>query len=409
MKKRKTIKTPKQNNTYSKEIERKCYVTKGCIWIFIIIISLPQILSFFKLINVGKTYDVQLNGFEEPTEKPVLTFDNWWNGDFQVQETKYFEENMPLRGVMTKTYNTYKWDCFHLGNRIVGKDDFIFESSYIDLALALGNCDYSSEEKKAEMQQFVDELEKLNRRLKDIGKVLYVYIPPNKAECYPDNIPSYYLAEGIRNENAIDPIETFRIDMSNTEIPFLICRDMKASLQYPAFYSTGIHWSRTFEQTTSQRVISDINTITGKNYRNIQLTEVYYSYEPIWRETDVYNLLNVWPKYSGEFYVYGTTPNTSELGESLRILIYGDSFAEGLYTDVLTNLPEDRIHFVCRNDYMVDGDRQYISLNKDWNNMDFEKYLNDSDVVIVEMVEPEIVNYTFGFVESLNKYLEETI
>lgn len=376
------------------------------VFLFILILYCPTILQGIGSLWKVKT-DVTLLGFTDSAVKPELSAASYWEGTFQNDYSVWYENQLPLRGVYTKTYNTLRFMIFHLGNRPIGKDDFIFETSYLNAELAIGGYDYSIAENIDNMKDMVEHMSSVNEKLDESGKKLYVYIAPSKANIYPDNMPMEYVR--LSQEDAVRAVDLFRELISQTSVPFYICSDMKEDLEYPAFYSTGIHWSRTYEQLATQHIINDLSGITKRNYRNIVITGVENSKMPFWRDTDVYDLLNVWTYPSIDYYQYSVMAQTGTDYEPLKMILFGDSFADGLQRDIYDNLQEDKIYLINRNNTVIDVDGNYILINQDWNNIDWKAYLDDSDVVVVEMTEPEIVNYTYGFIKYLDSYLDTYI
>lgn len=214
--------------------------------VFLTILYLPLSLSLIAKYSVYSC-DVLLNGYTDAAAKPELSGKTFWDGSFQAEFANWYEENLKPRGVLTKTYNTIQYNCFGLGNRPIGKHNDIFDISCINDRLCInGWPDYSDEEHYQEMRGFVNKLQILQEKLAEFDKYLYVYIAPNKADFHYENVPDKYKA--IASSSAIRAVDAFRELIAKTNVPYLICSDVKDQLQYPAFYTTGVHWSRTFGQ-----------------------------------------------------------------------------------------------------------------------------------------------------------------
>lgn len=373
--------------------------------IFFSQIILSQVKSIF-----NRSVDTSLNGFTASISKPeYLTFNSFKNGKFQKDFTSWYESNLTTRGYFVKIYNTLRFKIFHLANRIVGNNNFIYESSYVNASLSLNKMyDYSIKENKNAMREFVNDLVKLQRRLKKLGKYLYIFISPSKVHLYPESIPSKYYA--IQKRNAISPMVSFKkfVDKTNLNVRFA-SYDMKGEIKYPAFYSTGIHWSRTFETLASKKIIEDLNKITGKKYRNIKLSKVKKRKKCFWRDCDVYSLLNVFGPTSKEnYYEYRIKRDIPDKYDKMRFLLYGDSFSMGLINDVTKLYPDEKFIIRLDRDNQIQFiDKPSILLNQNYNNADIASYLHSSDVVIIEMIEPEIIKYSNGFVKHLLKILSQ--
>ena len=185
---------------------------------------------------------------------------------------------------------------------------------------------------------------------------------------------------------------------------------MRRSARIPpagrSFYTTGIHWSRVYEQTASRALIALASRASGKRYRNIVLGDVESSRVPFDRDTDLLDLANVFYRPSLTYYQYHTELENPEEYDNLRVLIQGDSFALGLRNDLIANDPDAEVYFITRNESVVDRNDQFLVLYYDWNNMDWHRYLDNVDVVILEAAEPLVGECSFGFVDALCAALE---
>lgn len=375
-------------------------------YIFIIIIFIPSTLFFINKITKVQV-DVSLAGYTDAVLMPDFSKNTVLDGSFQKSVAALFEEKIPLRGVMIKTYNTINYYMFGVGKKTIGKHHSVFEPDYLFARLAIGEYDYSVPEKKKKMQKMVMHMDSVNEKLKRINKNLYVYIAPGKPEAYPEDMPQQYVAlSEAGSENIVD---VFRKEISGTNVPYFICADMLDSLEYPAFYSTGIHWSRTYEQLVSQRILKDLSLISGKNIRNIKITGVEKRNEPYWRDADVYNVLNLWTSPQIEYYRYTVTAEETEDTVPFNVLLVGDSFSEGLKKEIRENLPEDIVYEMNRNMYVKDLKGTRDAIDGNWDNLDWQRYLDCIDFVVVEMVEPELNNYTYGFIDYLDTYLDDYV
>lgn len=376
---------------------------KMVIVLFLTVLYLPFVLGLVSKAGAWAC-DVPLKGFTDSTEKPAFSAGSFLKGEFQKNFTKWYEASFKPRGVITKTYATIRYHCFNLGNRTIGNNKDIFDQGYIDTELCInGAADYSKEEHQKEMQDYVKKLQILQEKLQRFDKHLYVYIAPSKANFYPENIPKKYKA--ISDEDAITSVPYFSQLIAETNIPHLICRDRKDALQYPAFYTTGIHWSRTFEQETSARIIRELSEITGKNYRNILLGEVHQSSKPYGRDSDVYDLLNVWGEPQGTYYEYTVNGEHPEEYEKIKILVHGDSFGQGIVGDIRGLYPYEMVWYANRAQYITDEKGKTTKLGS-WEDFDFSICLDNIDVVVLEATEPTLQNYAYGLVDCLIDFLD---
>lgn len=371
---------------------------------FVLIIILPSVL---KLIYQGWNIkmDVPLKGYSDSISEPDFSYKSFVSGEFQSNYTAWTEENLLPRGIFTKTYASLQYNLFHQGNRVIGKNNDIFEEGYIFAEYALTDTfDISVPETKQGYDNYVDELIMLQKKLEKFDKSLYFYVAANKAEFDSENVPDKYKA--MHSEDSINIIDYLRSRMEQTSIPYRFCADIKDELEYPPFYSTGIHWSRTYEQRVTQKIISDLSENTGKNYRNIVITGINESNTPFGRDSDVYDLLNVWNKNNTKYYEYSVEQEHKDSYDKMKILLWGDSFAEGLWNDITYDCPNDSIYYINYSLYVREPGGNLVPFNGVWENVDMQRYLDNSDVVILGCTEHNLATFSCGFVQYLNQFLD---
>lgn len=371
---------------------------------FIIIIFIPailHILSFGWKLN----FDVKLGGYTDTTVKPDLTWENFESGEFQREYTSWFEAAMKPRGIITKTYSTIRYNVFHLGNRIIGNNNDIFEDNYIDAEYALKpEYDMAQENSRLKMDEYITILEDVCEKLANFNKTLYIYIGANKAEFDSENVPQKY--KDLQPQGFINIVDYMRTELDQTIVPYKICSDLKDELDYPAYYPTGIHWSRTFEQKVSSLIVTELSNITGKKYRNLILGNIRESDTPFWRDADVFNLLNVWNTVDCTYYEYEMKADNVESYDKMRFLIAGDSFVMGLRNDILETYPDEDIYIIAYDQYIQGPDNTMFEVHQNWENLDMQYYLDNTDVIILGYTEPNLTVYSYGFVQYLNNYLD---
>ena len=374
--------------------------------VFLVILFTPFIIGFLSA-GTGKKLDLALGGYTEKAEEKDFSFRSWLDRSFQTAYSNKISNDLKPRGLLIRTYNTINYLLFSRtdnSNLILGNNHYVFEVAYVNAELTLTDKDdFSLQANTDKLSCYVDQLQSLNQLLKDRGISLYVYIAPSKASVCRSEIPSAYFRQ---SPNHIRSVDAFRELIKKTDVPYLICSDLLDELEYPSFYPTGIHWSRTFEQYTSRRIIQDLSAATGLNYRNIEFAGIESREEPWFRDDDVWALTNVLFEPQVTYYQYKTSLEEKDVYSPLRMMIQGDSFALGLWKDIIDNDPTAEICFITRSDTVADTAGRSIMLNQDWNNMDWDYYLDHIDSVVIEATEPLIQECSFGFVPSLLTYLQ---
>ncbi|MBP5492420.1 MAG: hypothetical protein J6Y08_06220 [Clostridiales bacterium] len=413
---------------------------KILIALFMCVLVLPGALFLVKALS-GEPCDVKLKGYFDAGNAPKLTAKNVSNGTFQSDTTNWFNQNFPPRGVLIQSYNSMRYMWFHQGNDILGKDDYIFEYSYVSSELMLEEKnDLSLPENQELMRDYVNKLVAIEDALHAQGKGLVFYISASKADECHDKLPDEYVA--MSPENGIRPVDYLRQLFDEAGFDYLYTPDLIEGIPCDAFYASGIHWTRPLEQQVSLAVLRKIQEETGLTYRSWVLTDLQSSSEPYNRDTDVYNSMNIWqPPFDDVFYQYDTENVELEEYDQLNILMQGGSFSHGFWSDVWEHNPDEIIHYINYCEYYYDS-HDFIPLNyKDgipdekmqafydklkngnmsfsemvmqfqelsckWDNVPIEQYLSEVDCVVIEINESVITNYSNGFVDQLYKYLCE--
>lgn len=380
--------------------------SKSIVIAFLIIIYLPLFLAVCSWV-FERTLDIPLSGYTDEIEPVEFTLQNFCTGDFQNKYVKWLDANIKPRGVMIHCYNTLRYNLFRQGVNPIAENGDVLENMYLYEKYCIGSdWDYSIPNNKSNMDVYVAELTEIQRKLLKHGKYLFVYTAPSKADWDYENISKKYI--NMRDDNSVRTYDYFKSTIEKTNIPYIDCDEIYSSLDYPAFYSTGIHWSRTFEQKASAQIVEKLSELTGKKYRKILLGDVQKSETPFWRDSDVFNNLNIWNKRNETYYEYTAVRDEDDF-DKMRILMYGDSFGQGLLKDITDRYPYEDVFFVGYNQFIQSQNAELIVLNQDWNNMDFAYYLDRSDVVVIEMVKPCIGQYSLGFTKALNTALDSYV
>ena len=370
----------------------------------IIILWIPMLLSSVSSFT-GSNLDVQLGGYSDSVDKPDLNIEAVLGSDYQDTYAKWFDQNLKPRGILIKSYSSFRYHLFNLGNRIVGYNHDIYEWPYIATELVIDDePDYSLEENQKEMEEYVSKLVILNDKLNGVGKSLYIYIPASKADFNYANIPDRY--KDISKGSSVKSVDYFSNLIRETSLPCLICRDLKSELAYPAFYTSGIHWSRTFEQTVSKRILEDVANGNGRHYRSFELADINKSSLPYWRDDDILKVMNVWGAAKETYYEYSEGRQEKEDYDRIKLLVQGDSFAEGLKRDIEAIYPNERVYYINRAKHAYGPGGYDVGIGGDWEAYDLTEVMNDIDTVIIEAAEPELKYYSHGFVDRLITFID---
>lgn len=372
--------------------------------IFLIIILSPILLITAKKLQLTKhSFGGNLSGYFDSHKKIEYSKKTFLNREYQKKFEEYINSTIPLRGYYIRLFKQLQFTFFKLSTSIIGKNTNLFEISYINVECGLDpQFDYSIPEKYSELKEYVKQLETLQKNLKKINKDFLFYITPSKANVNYDDIPDKY-----RNKKAIDYIPPYfylKKLLSETDINYIDSRDYFFKEGIPAFYKTGIHWSRPVEQKVSKEIVDRLSIISNKNLPKIELKELKTSNTPIKRDADLFNLDNVIIKPHGTYYEYETNYIIDENYYKPKFLIQGGSFSDGFYKYDYADFADESYkifyELILRDKA---GNQKKIT---SWEDIDFTDILNQIDFVIIEVNEAAIPYYSSNFAGYLNNILD---
>lgn len=398
------------NKEFNENYRKKTEILRvSVIAIFCGVILIPMMLTVY-FFSSGNRIDAVLHGYQDVIEKPELSSDSWMEGEFQEGYAAWLDSLFCPRAFLTKLYNQISYSCFKLapGNLVVGKENILFEQTYIDDINMNGEYDFSNPDNYESMVEFVDDLEEAGRKLRELGKYLVVVSAPSKAVEFEDMIPASYRIKDA-NKTGVRAVDVFEDLIKGRDITYLDCNDVLKEHKYPIFYKTGTHWSTSAEQEMYDALIRLLADMSGKELRGLNLRNISYKNTPPYREIDIWRLMNVFESYSvDKFWYYADTYESPQHYDNMRILIQGDSFAEG--TSMFSYISDD-IYVGFYNHLLsgINDGGSVLYVNQDWNSVNLADYLNLVDFVVVEMDDALFHLESSGFVSALNNCLDEYV
>lgn len=385
--------------TLKKKNYRQCMV-----FIFAGVLFCPLFCTVVQEV-FGKNVDIELEGNFESYSRPAFGLPNFENGEYQDKFELWWNNSFSQRGRIVKAYNQFRYSLFGLGTRIIGKDGDIFEENYITEALCLDTeRNFSIEENRTELRAYYETLVRLQDKLEERGIELLVYTTPNKAVEHSENMPWTYNL--FQREGTVRAIELWREYTASGELNYLdTTQYLKDNAsEYPMFYLSGIHWTRPAEQKVSALLVQNLNESLKQPLNEIVFGELRQTNEPYWRDSDVYDLLNVYHgKKDNCYFEYATEVNTK--ASPIHVLMQGDSFALGFRQDFKQNNLGASIVNIFYNEYVIENNDAYVPITS-WETFDFGKYLSEADVVVIETNEALMYTYNRGFAEALEHWLD---
>ena len=376
--------------------------------VFLFIILIP---GFFQIIYnlFGIKLDLKVNGYSSKYTVPTFSVKQWLDEKYQTDLNDWVVHSFVTRGFFIKIYSQLDYDLLGITNGIiVGENDNLFEYAYIDAELSLSEKnDFSLPENKEKLKEYVNDLTEIDNKLKSNGKRLFFYITPSKTHYDREDIPSKYFV--IQDSDTkVNGYQYLTSLLKETDISYLDSNELYSdSYEFPPFYSTGSHWSRPFEQVTDEYILNYISENSLEEVNMYLNEELQSSSIPYWRDNDVYYLANVFPKSSKEtYYEFNSIIEKKNETKPLHVLMQGGSFSEGLINDYFNVQTDSICRRIMYNQALVDDYREDYKPFNEWSELDLQVLLDEADWVIIEINEQAISNYSDGFVDYLNDYLD---
>jgi len=101
-----------------------------CFGLMMVVLCFPWLQSNYKVYK-----EVMLYGSVLPTELVMFNWENWSSGDYQKNYEKNNEEVFGCRTDLIRLINQIDYNFFKRSNSndvVVGKNDYLFQQSYID-------------------------------------------------------------------------------------------------------------------------------------------------------------------------------------------------------------------------------------------------------------------------------------
>jgi hypothetical protein len=207
-----------------------------CFFLVALVFLLPLLQKAFKPFSPAP-----LKGYFEPSSRPEFTMAGFMTGEFQEKITPHLDRSIGLREWFVRLYNQLDFSVFsvsHARQVVVGKQDYLFEQSYIDAMLGR---DFIGEDPiEARVGQI--------RRLQDLlwarnKTLLLVVFPPDKGSFYPEKIPGRYLEK----PGTVTNYQSYKRRFEESKVNFIDFNawflKMKDTSRYVLYPKTGIHWS----------------------------------------------------------------------------------------------------------------------------------------------------------------------
>ena len=348
-----------------------------------------------------------LNGTVSQETIPKVDIKKIMNGEYQYELDNYLLSKTPGKSIFIKCRSQLLYSLFNVSsnnNVVIGKEKQLFEPEYLNY-----NYNIYGQMSKEEVDNLVEKLKILDSMLEAEDKELYIFITPSKARYYKEYAPSYY--ELCGNDTEELDYDKFKRELETTNInvfdSIVYIDSIKEEFKYPLWYSTGIHWSRVLGSTVAKEFNSYL--IEKSKYK---LGQIDFSYKvtdvAASPDSDLYDTLNLLRSPNETYYAVKAERKSD--GEQPKVFLRGGSFmGQSLSYLISKDIFGDSFHFENNYYFMEKYSKQNVLSNFDAYEEaeeDIKKYIQKSDMVILEVNEEKIWTMSWGFIDYILEHPE---
>lgn len=353
---------------------------------------LPIIQSNFNLLKLYK-----LAGDDTIQNDTTLTCTNYFSGDYQKKIDKKLSSDFGFRSLLIKINNQLNFSLFNKVNAqgvIVGKDNYLFETTYINSYLGK---DLMSEDS---INQNLNRLKIISDKLLKLNKHLILVIAPSKPSYFREFLPDY-LGQKSTNNNYTLILEGIKkqhlncIDFSNW------FNENKYKSKYPLYPKHGNHWSMYGSYLAADSIIKYIEAEQNIDLPNLVLKNIKIE-QPKNEDKDIEYGINLLFKLKSYDLATPEIITEDSIGKTKpNVIVIGDSFYWNIFNFGISNCFNNSSFWYYNQVVYPDSYKKQVMVS----DLDFGNEIKKHDVIIILATESNIKSFGWGFIENAEKYL----
>ena len=365
--------------------------------IFLGLIAMP-VIAFIQ----SKWYffkKMELKGDVTIASSDPFSISGWFSGDYQAAKEKHLNDAFGFRDVCVRINNQLEYSLFKKVNAnsvIIGKDNYLFEYSYIK---AYYGTDFIGEDKirkRSEQIRFIqDTLAKLN-------KTLIIAFAPSKASFYPEYIP-----DSCRRPRGKTNYELYVKNANDLKINYIdfnrYFMDNKYKSKYPLYPQYGMHWSYYGTCLATDSLIKYIEYKRKIKIPHIYWDRVEVKNEALFNDYDIADGMNLLFRFKSQPLAYPHVQFQPGEGKTKpSVLVVADSHYWGIVElGISQAFSPDDFWYYNREVY---SDRFHGLVTPA--QLDLKKEIASHDVFIIMATESTIAGIGWGFIENVYNHFK---
>lgn len=268
-------------------------------------------------------------------EKTISRFngESWFSFDFQQSIQHYIGDNFGFRPFFIRLNNQLFYSVFQESTNeavVVGKENYLFETKYIDSYLGDDFYGYESI-----YSNFI-KLQVVNNFLKKWNTELLIAVAPNKANFFSEYLPAYF-----KPQNKISNYEYFmnKFHESNYNIIDINAwfKRIKGKKEFPLVSKQGTHYSHYGASLFADSLLKQIEYSIDRKMHHFEIDGFDFSKPEDDTDHDLENYLNIFTSSDQNAYASPSSFNIipNEDNYKPKMIVIGDSFFWLIYQEYL--------------------------------------------------------------------------
>lgn len=376
-----------------------------------ILVTIFAVCVCFPAVNtlLIKKDGAPLTGVSDDYIFPEFSMESFVNGSFQKQFEDSFSHGFSGYRTSMRIFNELRFRTFgEAGDTVVMKDGSVIFESYIDEYLGL-SAEYNCSDEY--LEQLVGQLKRLSELAEAQGKELLVYVTPNKAEFFEDQIPDKYWKMDRLYDVEGRSVYKLIAGMEDAGISYVDGAALLKSQVYDfeLFPQTGIHWTQEAALQVFDEILNELETkgfdlkhITsdGRETQSMPRRNSKNNDDDVWQLMNICSTMDTTYSYPIEREVI---PEKYDLP---AVFCQGGSFSYNII-EFLSNYDIARdVNFLFYNQSLYDyeGNMQPIY---DLNDHTIQQKVVESDIILLEVNEQAVNGMGSGFFPVLEQILSQ--
>ncbi len=378
--------------------------------LFILLLLLPSLQYFFRLIPEGNLYGY----VEKKTTKPGSIVHGWFDKRLQRWWEETFDNNIGFKTFCVRIFNEINFRLFSEAPQIR-----LYSTKahglYSRMSIESLNYEFTNHEMLSKQYvEFAHKLIELQGLLEKNGKHFEVVISSSKAYVHPDGLGKRFLIN--TDSNIFSKISSLGNELKKLKVNVIDSGPLLRQLYMHELIEThpysGVHWNYYAGCIVARDLLNDAKKL-------LKNTPILNCGSPVYKESTMVDvdgllLLNV----LSDVNILRPSPYPSPTIESFggykpKILIIGDSFMGQMVFSLMESVAYSRLvtsnYFSTREVHYQPIDspcEKSESLSKQHIQASVINDALNSDLIVLQMVDYNVSRFGYGFVDSLLKYLK---